>query len=444
MIVMKRALPRRTFLRGVGVALGLPLLDAMIPAMTPLDATAASSQKLRRLSFVYVPMGCVHSHWTVTGETLEALSPILKPLEPIKSFVTVISNLELQGDHHCAHAFANSRFLKLRTSDSKRFGFRPGATIDQIAAEHLGRQSPARSLAMAVESSCVGEHSESGQTYMPPHNLSWATEGRPIEPTVHPRIVFDRLFQSSESHSRGSAWLDRVKNSGSSLDSMTEEVKRIGMQVGTEDRQRVEQYLHLVRDVERHIQRSENAKVDGGLVDLERPSDVALTYAEHVRLMFDLQVLAMQADVTRVFTFQLAREISNRAYPELGVDDSHHVLSHHGNDAVKLAKLATVTRFHLSLFAEFLTKLQSIQEGSGSLLSNSLHVYGSGMGNPSLHDHQNLPILVAGGVAGEVRGGRHVRLARPTELASLYLELLNRIGMKLELPVADFGANNVL
>ena len=216
------------------------------------------------------------------------------------------------------------------------------------------------------------------------------------------------------------------------LDSVMEEFTHLNNQLGPDDRRRVAQYLDTIREVERRIQRSEANAAENPLPDLDRPAGVPSSYADHARLMFDLQVLAFQGDVTRVITFQLARETSNRSYPEIGVSEGHHPLTHHGNDPRKIEKVAKINRFHVSLFAEFLAKMRATPEGNGTLLDHSLCLYGSGMGNPNLHDHENLPILVAGGAAGRMRGGRHIRLAQATPLANLHLTLLDKVGVRID------------
>src|SRR5262249_50916210 len=223
-----------------------------------------------------------------------------------------------------------------------------------------------------------------------------------------------------------------LKTKASLLDSVLDEFTQLQKQLGPADRARVTQYLDAIREVERRIQRAERGAKDNKVRDLDRPAGVPSSYAEHARLMFDLQVLAFQADVTRVITFQLARETSNRTYPEIGVSDPHHPLTHHGNDPRKVEKVAKINRFHVSLFADFLKKLRDTKEGPGTLLDHSLLLYGSGMGNPNLHDHDNLPILVAGGAAGTMKGGRHIRFARPTPLANLHLTLLDKVGVRID------------
>jgi hypothetical protein len=241
--------------------------------------------------------------------------------------------------------------------------------------------------------------------------------------------VFERLFGDGATTAERRAAL---KNRASLLDSVMEEFTQLNKQLGPADRAKVAQYLDTIREVERRIQRAEANAKENPTRDLERPVGVPAAYADHARLMFDLQVLAFQADVTRVITFQLARETSNRTYPEIGVSDPHHPLTHHGNDPKKIEKVAKINRFHVSLFAEFLAKMRDTKEGDGSLLDHSLVLYGSGMGNPNQHDHDNLPIIVAGGAAGKMKGGRHIRFAKPTPLANLHLTLLDKVGVRLD------------
>ena len=246
---------------------------------------------------------------------------------------------------------------------------------------------------------------------------------------AHPRLVFENLFgEEGGTADRRAA----LKKRASLLDSVMDELNRLQQTLGPSDRTRVSQYLEAVRDVERRIQQAEAAAGDNPLPDLDRPTGVPAAYVDHARLMFDLQLLAMQGDITRVITFQLAREASTRAYTEIGVSEGHHPLTHHGGDPEKIAKVAKINQFHVSLFAEFLGKLQSTPEGNGSLLDHSLYLYGSGMGNPNVHDHRNLPILVAGGAAGGMKGGRHIKFEKPTPLANLHLTLLDKVGVRLD------------
>src|SRR5687767_13530804 len=426
--ITKKFIPRRTFLRGVGATMALPLLEAMVPAATPLARTAANP--VRRLGFVFMPMGCDQSRWTPPGDKLDELSPILSSLAPVKDHVTVISNLEVQNAYPGSHATSNSSFLscaKAKLTESTDYYL--GTTVDQIAAQRVGQETQLPSLELAMDLLQVVGQCDNGYACAYQNNLSWSSPTTPLPAEAHPRIVFESLF------GEGGSIEDRraaLKKKASLLDSFTEDIQRLQRQLGPGDRSKISHYLETVREVERRIQKAEADTADNPLPDLDRPVGVPAAYADHARLMFDLQVLALQGDVTRVITFQLARETSNRTYPEIGVSDPHHPLSHHGNDPEKIARMAKINQFHVSLFAEFLGKLKATPEGNGTLLDHSLYLYGSGIGNPNVHDHTNLPILVAGGAAGGMKGGRHIRYEKPTPLANLHLTLLDKVGVPLD------------
>src|SRR5690349_21425737 len=428
MIITKKFIPRRTFLRGVGATMALPLLDAMVPAATALAKTAANP--VRRLGFVFMPMGCDQSRWMPPGDKLDQLSPILSSLAPVREHVTAISNLELQNAYPGSHATSNSAFLsaaKAKLTESTDYCL--GTTVDQIAAQHIGQETQLPSLELAMDLMQVVGQCDNGYACVYQNNLSWSSPTTPLPAEAHPRIVFESLFGD------GGSMADRrgaLRKKASLLDWFNEDIARLNRKLGPGDRARVSHYLETVREVERRIQKAEADAADNPLPDLDRPVGVPAAYADHARLMFDLQVLALQGDVTRVITFQLARETSNRTYPEIGVPDPHHPLSHHGNDPEKIARMAKINQFHVSLFAEFVKKLQSTPEAEGTLLDHSLLLYGSGMGNPNVHDHINLPIIVAGGAAGGMKGGRHVRFAKPAPLANLHLTLLDKAGVRLD------------
>jgi hypothetical protein len=430
-IITRKALSRRTFLRGAGTALALPLLDAMIPSMTALAKTPAAPERLRRLGYVYMPMGCDGSRWTPPGvERLDELSFILAPLAPVKQHVSVLGNLELRNAYPGTHATSNSAFLSAaRAKLTESADYYLGTTADQIAARQLGRDTQLPSLELSMDLMTLAGQCDNGYACVYHNCLSWSSPTTPLPSEAHPRIVFERLFGDGATAAERRASL---KNRASLLDSVMDEFTRLNSQLGPADRARVSQYLDTIREVERRIERAEANAAANPVRDVERPVGVPASYADHARLMFDLQVLAFQADVTRVITFQLARETSNRTYPEVGVSDPHHPLTHHGNDPKKIEKVARINRFHVSLFAEFLAKLRDTREGGGTLLDHSLLLYGSGMGNPNRHDHDNLPILVAGGAAGRMKGGRHIRFAKPTPLANLHLTLLDKVGVRLD------------
>jgi hypothetical protein len=428
MIITKKALPRRTFLRGMGATIALPLLDAMVPSMTALAKTAAVP--VRRLGFVYMPMGCDLPRWTPPGDGgLTELSPALESLRPVVDQLTVISNLELKNAYPGTHATSNAAFLsaaKAKWTESTDYYL--GTTVDQIAAREIGGKTLLPSLELSMDLLQTIGQCDNGYACVYQNNLSWSSPTTPLPAEAHPRIVFERLFGEGGSPADRRAALRRR---ASLLDWVREDITRLENRLGPEDRTRVSQYLDTVREVERRIQKAESETLDNPMPDLDRPVGVPAAYADHARLMFDLQVLALQGDVTRVVTFQLARETSNRTYPEIGVPDPHHPLTHHGNDPEKIARMAKINAFHVSLFGYFLEKLKATPEGDGSLLDHSLYLYGSGMGNPNIHDHVNLPILVAGG-AGRVKGGRHIKYPEPTPLANLHLTLLERVGVRMD------------
>lgn len=428
MMITKRALARRTFLRGMGATLALPLLDAMIPAATALAKTPA--RPVRRLGFVFMPMGCDITRWTPPGENLDELSPTLASLAPVRDHVTAITNLDLRNAYPGTHATSNAAFLSAaRAKLTESSDYYLGTTVDQLAAKQIGQETQLPSLELSMDLLQTVGQCDNGYACVYQNNLSWSSPTTPLPAEAHPRIVFESLFGEGGSIAERRAALGRK---ASLLDWFNEDIARLQGKLGPSDRERVGLYLETVREVERRIQQAEADTVDNPLPDLDRPVGVPASYAEHARLMFDLQVLALQGDVTRVVTFQLARETSNRTYPEIGVSDPHHPLTHHGNDPEKIAKVAKINQFHVSLFAEFLGKLKATPDGNGSLLDHSLYLYGSGMGNPNVHDHTNLPILVAGGAAGGMKGGRHIRFAEPTPLANLHLTLLDKVGVRLD------------
>lgn len=429
MIVTKKILPRRTFLRGMGTALALPLLDAMVPSMTALAGTAA--KPVKRLGFIYIPMGANIEQWTPrSAGDLSELSPALESLAPFRDRLTVITNLENKNAYSAGnHATANSGFLSAAEAKmTEGTDYELATTVDQIAAQRIGGETPLPSLELAMDLLTTVGDCDNGFACVYQNNLSWASPTSPLPAEAHPRVVFERLFGDGGSPADRRA---ELRKNASILDWVRDDIARLQGKLGPGDRTKVGDYLDTVREVERRIQKAEQQSSDNPLPDLDRPVGVPAAYADHAKLMFDLQVLALQSDSTRIITFQLAREASTRTYPEVGVPDPHHPTSHHANDPEKLAKLAKINAFHVSLIAYFLDRLKSTPDGEGSLLDHTLYLCGSGMGNPDVHDHRNLPIFVAGGGAGEMQGGRHVVYAEPTPLANLHLTLLNKVGVEM-------------
>ncbi|TWU41015.1 DUF1552 domain-containing protein [Novipirellula artificiosorum] len=434
----QNALSRRTLLRGAGVAFSLPLLDAMIPANTALAETAADASKLRRLGYVYIPMGFNPRQWTPehdssdppSNDSLGSLPFTLQPLENVKDQVTVVTGMELRNAYPGSHATSNAAFLSAaRAKRTESSDYELGVTVDQIAAKHFGSQTQLASLELAMDLLNNVGQCDNGYACAYQNNLSWSSPTTPLPSEAHPRIVFESLFGEGGSPMQRRAALRRRS---SLLDAVAEEMQRFKKQLGAKDRNKVDDYFDSVRQVEQRIQQAEANVADNPLPDLDRPVGVPAAYADHARLMFDLQLLAFQGDITRIVSFQLAREASTRSYPEIGVPEPHHPVSHHGKNPEKLEKIAKINQFHVSLFAEFLEKMAATPEGNGSLLDHSLYLYGSGMGDSDAHDHTDLPILVAGGAAGNMQGGRHIRYPSPTPLANLHLTLLNKVGVEMD------------
>jgi hypothetical protein len=429
MIITKQALPRRTFLRGAGVALALPLLDAMIPVFSK---AAAAASPVRRLGFVYIPMGCNWFQWFPkdVGKITE-LSPTLSTLAPVLDQITVFSNLELKNSYSPGnHATSNSGFLSAaRAKPTEGADYELATTVDQIAAKQMGKDTRLPSLELAMDLTTPIGACDGGMSCVYENSLSWSSPTTPLPAEANPRVLFERLFGDGGT---AADQLAALREDGSMIDFVSEDIAHVQRKLGPGDRTKLSQYLETVRELERRIQKAEEQMAKSPTPDLDRPVGVPSAYGDHAKLMFDLQVLAMQTDITRVITFQLAREASTRTYPEVGVPEAHHPTSHHGNDPEKLAKLAKINAYHVSLFAYYLEKLKSTPDGDGSLLDHSMIMLGSGMGNPDVHNHINLPIIVAGGGAGKLRGGRHIKYDEPTPLANLHLTLLDKVGIHLD------------
>jgi hypothetical protein len=424
MIIKKLALPRRTFLRGMGVTMALPLLDAMFPALTPMAAAAANPTK--RLGFVYIPMGMNPVEWTPQAEgKITSLSPSLASLQPFLDQITVLTNTELKDMAYPTgnHAAANAIFLSaVRPKRTEGSDYELATTVDQIAAKQLGKETAIPSLELGTDLIAQTGNCDNGLACAYQNNLAWSSPTTPLPTEADPRVVFERLFGD------GGTAQDRrseLRKNQSILDWVTKDMARLQKQVGASDRARVNEYVETVREVERRIQKAEQQTTGARLPDLERPSNVPDDWEEHVKLMFDLQVLAFQADITRVITFQMAREASTRTYPQIGINEAHHPISHHANLPDRLMRLAKINAYHVSLFAYLVGKLKATPDGDGTLLDHTTYLLGSGMGNPNVHDHTNLPAVLAGGR----NGGRHLKWAEPIPLANVHLSLLEKAGI---------------
>jgi hypothetical protein len=437
MILTKKAIPRRTILRGLGASLALPLLDGMVPALTALARTPARAKS--RLGLVYVPHGAVMANWTpaADGAAFE-LSPILQPLAAFRDQLVVLTGLDnnpalaLQGEPAGGHGRIGAAFLTgVHAKPTEGADFRAGISIDQIAARHLGQETQLASLELGLESTELAGACDVGFSCAYVNTLCWRSPTTPLPMENNPRAVFERLFGDTTS-TDPAALRARMRKDKSILDSVTRKVADLEKDLGPGDRAKLGEYLEAVRDIERRIARAElqNARE---VPALEAPSgSVPADFSEYARLMIDLQVLAYQSDLTRVITFMIGKELSGRTYPEIGVPDPHHPLSHHQNDPAKLAKLARVNVLHMELLRYYLEKLKATPDGDATLLDQIVLLYGSGMGDSNLHDPRNLPILVAGGGAGRIRGGRHVRYPKGTPLTNLYMTMLHNVGVPAE------------
>jgi hypothetical protein len=431
MFVTKKHLPRRTFLKGVGVSLALPLLDSMIPARTLLAQTAA--RPLPRLGFVYVPHGAIMDKWTPATEgTGFEFTPILKPLEPFRDRLNVVSGLgHRAADTTAVHSLSPTTWLSgVRPKATQGVDAYAGVTADQVAAQHIGQDTVLPSMELATEdhSGLIGScDRDYGCIYM--NTLSWRTPTTPMPMEINPRKVFERMFGQGGSASERRA---RIKEDRSILDAITKDVASLQLRLGASDRETMTQYLENVREIERRIQRAEQSQGDEDLLLPARPAGVPFDYEEHIKLMYDLMVLAYQADVTRVMTFMISREVSNRTYPQVGVTDGHHAISHHQNRAEKMDKNVKIQTYNIGQFGYFLEKMQNTPDGDGSLLDHAVLLYGSNMSNSNAHDHFPLPNLVVGGAAGRIKGGRHLKCADHTPMTNLLVTMLDKVGVKQE------------
>jgi len=429
MIITRKRLSRREVLRAVGDTVALPLLDSMIPAFGGARVSAAAA--VRRLGVVYVPNGIMMPWWTPKTEGAGFEFPdILKPLEPSRDHLRVISGLNgVNGGG--PHAGASTRFLTAtaaRHSDSELVA---GVSMDQYAARQLGQYTQLASLELAIEGRDFAGSCDIGYSCGYTNTIAWRSETTPLPMENDPRVVFERLFGdggTTDAKTRAA----RLKTDRSILDAVTEKTASLQNRLGAKDRAKLSDYLEAVRDVERRIQRAEEQSANHPEVAaVAQPAGVPARYDDHAKLMFDLQVLAYQADVTRVITFMLAREISGRTYPEINVFEAHHPTSHHQNDPAKIATVKKINTFHISLFAYYLDRLRATPDGDGSLLDHTLVLYGAGMSDSNAHSPNDLPILVAGGAAGPVTGGRHIKFAKD-QLANLHLSVLDKVGVPIE------------
>jgi Protein of unknown function (DUF1552) len=433
MFITRKYLSRRAFLRSsVGATFALPFLDAMVPAQTPLARTAASPTQ--RVGFVYVPHGSIMKEWTPAQEgTGFEFSPILRPLETFRSQLTVLTGLTNHGEN--GHSPSTAMWLS-GTFPAKGSVIRLNTTVDQIIAQSVGQGTTFPSIELATEDhsshlgSCAGDFLCS---YM--STISWRTPTQPLPMEINPRVVFERMFggDAATAEERKA----RMDRNSSILDAVSDSVHELQHGLGVRDRAKLTEYLDNVREIERRIQQAETRAAT--LVDVPpTPVGVPESWEEHATLMFELMALAYQGNLTRVTSFMLARELSTLSYPQIGVADGHHPVSHNNGVPEQVAKKAKIDAYHLGLFAKFLERLRSTPDGDGNLLDHSMFLYGSGMSNGNQHTHDNLPILLVGGAAGRLKGDRHIRMPAGTPLSNLMIALLDKAGV----PTDHFGESS--
>ena len=427
MIITKRSLPRRTVLRGLGAAVALPLLDAMVPAASAVSRTAAAPR--RRFGVVYVPNGIAMEYWTPAeeGRGFE-LTPILQSLAPFRDQLTVVSGL--RGYWTPAHAGASTTFLTGAAGVAGETAPVADISMDQILAQEYGQHTELASLQLSIDSRANAGQCSGGHSCVYTNTICWRSRTTPLPMENNPRVVFEQMFGDSGS-TDPAVRRARMERDRSILDSVTEKVADLRSEVGQSDSLKIDEYLEGVRDIERRIQRAEQQQ-GRELPEAAQPEGIPRTFAEHVRLMFDLQLLAHQVDLTRVTTFMLGREVSSRTYTEIGIPDAHHPLSHHEYQPEKIAQMSKINAYHASLFAEYLAKLQSTPDGDGSLLDNMLMLYGCGMSDSNAHSPLDLPVLLLGGCAGQLDGGRHLRYPDDPLMPNLLVSLMDKLGVSVE------------
>ena len=432
-VLTGKALPRRTVLRGLGASLSLPLLDAMLPAWSS-RARAATTRANRFLAF-YVPNGMAMEYWTPKGEGRDfELSPILEPLAPFRNQMLVLSGINASWNY--IHAGASGSFLTGTTRGGRNeVEILADVSMDQLLARHFANETQIGSLELAMDGPANAGACTGILSCAYTHTISWRSATQPLPMEYNPRAVFERLFGDSGSTARA-AREARLSQQKSLLDSVNEKLAALRRELGAQDQAKVEQYTEAVRDIERRIQKAEQQQ-DVDLPTLEQPQGVPPVFEDHLALMLDLQVLAFQSDLTRVITFMIGKEQSARPYPQIGVPEAHHPLSHHNDVPDLIAHLSKINRYHTELFSKHLARLRATPDGDGSLLDHMTIMYGSGISNSTRHSGQNLPLLLLGGGAGRLDGGRHLKYTDKPTIANLLLTLMD----KLDVPVEKIGGS---
>ena len=431
-MIPRKAIPRRTLLRGLGTTLALPLLDAMLPTFARAQSAA---NPVTRLAIVYLPNGIMMDQWTPATEGAGfELTPILEQLAPFRDRMLVLTGLAhnsgraLPGENTGDHARAGATYLSgVHPKKTEGADTEAGVSMDQIAAKELGKHTQLASLELCLDTPELLGQCEAGYTCAYMNTICWRTPTTPMPMENRPRVVFERLFGDSES-TDPAVRLRRIQQDRSILDSVTKKTTRLLADLGSGDQGKLTEYLDAIRDVERRIRTAEEQS-DRELPTFERPTGVPDTFTEHAKLMFDLQVLAYQTDLTRVSTFMLGREFGGRTYREIGIPEGHHALTHHQYIQDKIDKVIQINIYHAQHFAYFLERLHSTPDGDGSLLDHMLILYGGGLSDGNSHLHDNLPTLLVGGASGQLKGGRHIRYPQDTPMPNLQLTMLDMLGV---------------
>jgi hypothetical protein len=429
-------LSRRTVLRGLGTTIALPLLDSMVPAF-------AASRRLvekapRRMAFVYIPNGAIMEDWTPekTGARYD-FKPILQPLKPFRDNMSVLSGLaqhngKALGDGAGDHARAAATFLTgVHPKKTDGADILAGISVDQVAARRVGHKTRFASLELGTEPGRLAGNCDSGYSCAYSNSISWRSPTTPNPPEINPRLVFERLFGDIRSGETPKVRARRLRQDGSILDFVQEDAKKLQLTLGATDQRKLDEYLEGIRDIERRITLDENQSVQLP-PDLEKPAGIPAEFTDHIKILFDLMTVALQTDMTRIVTFMIGREGSNRTYREIGVPDPHHGLTHHQDEQAKIDKISKINRFHAEQFAYLLGKMRSVPDGDGTLLDNSMIVYGSSLGDGNRHTHHDLPVLLAGRAGGTVKAGRHLVYPENTPLNNLFLSMLDRVNIPTE------------
>lgn len=435
---MSNPIDRRTFLRGVGTAMALPLLDSMLP-MSALAQSAAKAEKPLRMAFMFVPNGISMDHWTPTTEGGGyALPSVLEPLKDIRSEFSILTGLSQDnafalGDGPGDHARSTACWLTgVHPKKTSGADIKNGISVDQVAAQRVGTRTPFASLEIGCERGALAGDCDSGYSCAYSSNIAWRSESTPVAKEVNPRLVFERLFGNGDSAGEAQSRARRDLFNQSILDIVMEDASRLKSRLGKRDQGKLDEYFEGVRDIERRIVKMEQAGKQLALANATRPTGIPPEYGEHIKLMGDMMVLAFQADLTRICTFMFANDGSNRSYPMIGVPEGHHDMSHHGKDANKLEKKRLIDRYHVDQLGYVLRKLKSIKEADGTLLDNCMIVYGAGISDGDAHNHDNLPVLFAGRAGGAFRPGRHMVYQNHTPMNNLFLSMLDRMGVHIE------------